>query len=345
MSSFRTCLYADHVGMQGGCPRKMPRAAAATRSCCVGHCRLDAISSRRSRSRPSTRLTMSTAGSDPFLLPLHFAHARTRFDKPARAAEFLDAEPDGSRNLTEIRTVTGHHFRMAATDDKIAKTAAHYKKLLDGLPHPPESLSQAPSSQLHVIIERAGAKRRSTALMEQLQKAFEDIGIVTFPPLNDPFLGAVDRVCMLDAEQPIEALASQRELLSTEKELQGFIWARRKQLVDFRQRGLSGFKEQARLDSGRRVDILCKRAALNQLVAIELKAAQPDDRSAGQTQQYLDDLARHAKNHDYDSAHLIVITGQPDKSVRDRVERYADARGLTVEFLLYRVQTKLLPHP
>jgi len=56
-------------------------------------------------------------------------------------------------------------------------------------------------------------------------------------------------------------------------------------------------------------------------------------------------LARHSKNHGYDSAHLIVISGQPDKSVRNRVEHYARTRGVTVEFLLYRVQTELLPHP
>jgi hypothetical protein len=53
----------------------------------------------------------------------------------------------------------------------------------------------------------------------------------------------------------------------------------------------------------------------------------------------------HAKSHGYDSAHLVLIAGQPDKTVRSRVERYAAARGLTVTFLLYRVQMDLLAHP
>lgn len=66
----------------------------------------------------------------------------------------------------------------------------------------------------------------------------------------------------------------------------------------------------------------------------------PPDRSSS-----IDDLDRHAKAHGYDSARLVVVSGQRDKSVRHRVERYTQARGLTVEFLLYRVQTKLLPHP
>jgi hypothetical protein len=83
---------------------------------------------------------------------------------------------------------------MAATDDKVAKAVAHYRKLLNALPQSPESLSQAPSSQLHVIIERAGAKRRSPNLLAQLEEAFGNEGIVTFPPLTDPFLKPTDRV-------------------------------------------------------------------------------------------------------------------------------------------------------
>jgi hypothetical protein len=123
---------------------------------------------------------------------------------------------------------------------------------------------------------------------------------MTFPALTDPFLKPRDRVCMLDTKRPIKGLASPRELFPTEKDLRSFIWARRHQLNEFQTRGLTSFRSQAaRLDSGRRVDILCKKPAQNPLVAIELKAAQPDDRSAGQTQQYLDDRARHAKGHGY----------------------------------------------
>ena len=73
---------------------------------------------------------------------------------------------------------------MAVTDDKIAKTVAYYRKKLEALPHSPRSLSQSPSSQLRVIIERAGAKRRSQELLAQLEQAFKDKGITTFPPLT-----------------------------------------------------------------------------------------------------------------------------------------------------------------
>lgn len=186
-----------------------------------------------------------------------------------------------------VLTVSALQYRSrAVTEDKIAKAVAYCRKKLDARPHPPESLSQAPGSRLQVIVKRAGAQRRSTGLLVQLESAFKAAGILTFPPLTDPFLKPSDRVRMLDAHQPLDGLAPQRELFSTEKELEGFIWARREHINAFRKRGLTGFQEQGQLDGGRRVDILCKRPSANQLVAIELKAAQPDDRSAGQIQQY-----------------------------------------------------------
>jgi hypothetical protein len=234
---------------------------------------------------------------------------------------------------------------MPVSEDKVAKAAAHYRKLLDRLPGSPESLSQAPNSELKVIVGRAGAERRTPQLLARLEVAFAEAGIVTFPRLTDPFLKSTDRVCMLDAKRPLEGLAEQRFLFQAEKDLQNFLWTRREHIDEFRKRGLSGFQQQAVLDGGRRIDILCKRTASSQLVGIELKVAQPDDRSAGQIQQYLRALARHAKNRGFASAHLIVVSGQPDKSVRDLAERHAEASGATIEFLLYRVQTKLVPHP
>ena len=255
--------------------------------------------------------------------------------------------PADSPDLTKRGLPASLHCTIAAWPLQRTRSPrpVYYRKKLKALPQSPRSLSQSPSSQLRVIIERAGAKRRSPELLVKLQKVFKDEGITTFPPLTDPFLRPDDRVCLLEAKQPIDGLAPQRELLPTEKELQAWIWNRRDQLDEFHKRGLTGYQQQVTLDGGRRVDILCKRPAHNQLVAIELKAARPDDRSAGQVQRYLEDLARHAERRGFDSAHLIVISGQPDKSVRDLVERHARARNLTVEFLLYRVQTKLLPHP
>ena len=233
---------------------------------------------------------------------------------------------------------------MAVTDEKITRCAKHYRDLLDALPEPPESLSRAPDSRLHVIIERAGGKRKGEALLARLDQAFAAAGITTHPRLTDSGLDPDDRVYMFDAKHPIK-LTPTHQLFHDEKTLENFILANQRELDLLRGLGLSPFKEQATLDSGRRIDLLCTRPSHNQLVAIELKVREPDDRATGQLQQYLDDLAKHAKNHGFDSAHLILISGQPDKTIRDRVSQYAAARGLTVTFFLYKVQMDLVEHP
>ncbi len=234
---------------------------------------------------------------------------------------------------------------MSVTDQKVARCVARYREKLDAHPRTPESLSQAPASRLHVIIELAGAKRRSEALLARLDQAFTDAEIVTYPRLTDPVLKRGDpRVFMFDRSRQIKGLTPTRQLFHDEKTLQSFILANLDEFDEFRELGLSDFRPQARLDSGRRVDLLCKRPALNQLVGIELKVREPDDRAVGQLEHYLDDLAEHARKRGC-SAHFILIAGQPEKSVRDHVESYAATRGLTVTFLLYRVQMDPRAHP
>ncbi|OBB48411.1 hypothetical protein [Mycobacterium sp. 852002-51961_SCH5331710] len=274
----------------------------------------------------------------------HILHACTdATNLPSR----LNATYLSDTEYQEVQTAggTGRHDQMMAATDKIAECVEHYKKLLQSRPRPPQSLSQAPDSQLHVIVKRAGAKRRSDTLLARLDEAFEKERIATYPRLTDPDLKSDDRVYILDAAKPIKGLAPMRELFRDETTLQEFIWKHHDWFPDLRRLGLHDFKQQAALGSGRRLDLLCKRRGSKQLVGIELKVREPDDRAVGQLQQYLDDLADHAQTNGYDSAHLIVITGQPDTSVRNRVEQYAARQGHEVTFLLYRVHMELTSHP
>lgn len=144
---------------------------------------------------------------------------------------------------------------MPVQDSDIAACVGHYRALLDAAPQPPTSLSHTPDSRLDVILRKAGAKRRTPALLARLEDAFTAAGVTTFPPLTDPDLDTKERV------------------------------------------------------------------------------------------YFFEDLKAHAQRHGFDSAHLILIAGQPDLSVRTRVEQFAAARGLSVTFLLYRVHMKLHPHP
>lgn len=181
--------------------------------------------------------------------------------------------------------------------------------------------------------------------MQRLADAFEAAGVLTHPALTDPGLSSEDRIFMLDARHPIEGLTSARQLFRAEASLEDFIFANQDLFAAFARLGLTEFQRQVRLGSGRRVDLMSTRPKLNQLVGIELKLREPDDRATGQLQQYLDDLADEAANQGYNSAHLIVITGQPDRSVKDRVEAYAKSKDMTVAFMLYRVQLDLIKHP
>lgn len=237
--------------------------------------------------------------------------------------------------------MVGQHFGMTVTDDKVAQCVEYYRRLLEA--HATKGSTQARDSRLDVIIRRAGAQRRSKPLLARLDQAFTAAGIKTDPRLTDPGLKADERVFIFDADYTFEGPPPTRQLLfPNEQTLQSFIWANRDKLDEFRDLGLKGFKQQAVLDSGRRVDLLCHRSAPKQLVAIELKVGKPDDRAAGQLLQYLDDLNEHAARHGFDSARLLVIAGQPAKSVRKRVESYAASRGLTVTFLLYSLHMHLL---
>lgn len=292
--------------------------------------------------RESVRRSASLGAGVPRFNCVHTTILVLTTDKSCRCNCQVSA---GSSKCATQSRLAVHDYCMATSEDKLAQCAAYYRRLLDGLPQSPESLSQAPDSRLHVIIERAGAKRRSEELLRRIEEAFSAEGMRTFPALTDPDLASDDRVFVLDAKRPIEGLAPRRQLFRDEKTLQEFVSTHLDWFRDLRRLKLCDFDEQAVLDSGRRVDILCKRRGSNQLVGIELKVREPDDRAVGQLQQYLDDLRSHATNHGFDSAHLIVISGQPDKSVRERVDAYAESHGAEVTFLLYRVQLELVEHP
>jgi len=174
------------------------------------------------------------------------------------------------------------------------------QRKLDAHPRTPESLSQAPASRLHVIIELAGAKRRNEALLAQLDQAFTTRRSSPTHGSRTPSSTRRPPSVMFDRQPPNQGL-TRHDSYPRREDLQSFILANLDEFDEFRELGLSDFRPQARLDSGRRVDLLCKRPALNQLVGIELKVREPDERAAGQLQQYLDDLAEHARKHGYDS--------------------------------------------
>lgn len=230
-----------------------------------------------------------------------------------------------------------------ATDDKIAGCAAYYRARLNSRPGTPESLQQATRSGLQQIIERAGAKRRTGQLLARLDEAFADARIVTFPRLTDPNNRPDERIYMFDRDHQMKGLSQARQSFPDQAALRDFILSNRHQFDALR--GLSDVKSEAKLASGRRLDLLAKRPRRNQLIGIELKLDEADDRAVGQSLHYIDDLAKEAEKFGTQPHFILIAGGQPNKSVRARIESYAETRGVGVTFLLHRVEMSLRPHP
>jgi len=233
---------------------------------------------------------------------------------------------------------------MTVTDKQIATCVKHYRRLLDARPaESPASLSQTPRSGLQQIIVRAGAKRRSTGLLAQLEEAFAAEGIVTHPRLTDPKNRPDERIHFFDRRYQIPDLAMSRQVFPTEDSLRAFLVANLHEFDELR--GLTGIKTEYKMPSGRRFDVLGRRSRLNELVGVELKLGDINDRAVGQSLQYIDDLAKEADRQGLSAHYIMVAGGQPNTAGRQRIQRHADERGVALTVLLYRVELALRPHP
>lgn len=228
---------------------------------------------------------------------------------------------------------------MAVTDDDVKLCVNYYRGLLDKRLGVPESLKRATRSGLLQIVERAGAKRRSGPLLARLDDAFAEAGIVTFPRLTDPKNRPDEPIYFFDRDHQMEGLTVNRQSFGSQNALRHFLLTNIHEFEELR--GLAAPEPEFRFPSGRKLDLLTTRPRRNQLVGIELKLSDADDRAVGQCLHYIDDLMKLAENRGM-AAHFILISGgNPNRSVRSRIENYARSRGVTVDFLLHRVEMTL----
>lgn len=214
---------------------------------------------------------------------------------------------------------------------------------MDERPGPPESLRQSTRSGLQTIIQRTGAKRRTDPLLARLDEAFDAEGIATFPRLTDPRNRPDEPIYLFGRDHQPDLLPVQRQRFLDEPSLWDFIWANRHEFDELR--GLSNFESERRMTSGRRFDLFCKRPRLSQLVGIELKLGDINDRAVGQCLQYIDDIAKEATDIGWSARFILITGGQPNSKARSRIQAYAQSLGVEVTFLLYRVELTLDVHP
>lgn len=232
---------------------------------------------------------------------------------------------------------------MAVTEDQIKACVAYYRTLLDARPDRPASLAQAPRSGLQKVLVRAGAKRRSAAVLTQLEDAFTDAGVVTLPRLTDRKNRPDERIHFFVRGAEPDGAALPRQHFKTEKSLRDYLITNLHEFAEFR--GLTGITPEKRMPSGRKIDIVAKRPRRGELVGIELKLGAIDDRAVGQALQYLDDLAKDAARQNL-SAHFFLVAGvQPNPAGRQRIQRHAASLGAAVTILIHQVEMTLTAHP
>lgn len=232
---------------------------------------------------------------------------------------------------------------MAVTENRVQACVAHYRKLLDARPDRPASLAQAPRSGLQKVLARAGAKRRSAAVLTQLEDAFTAAGVVTQPRLTDRKNRPDEWIHFFVRGAEPENVTLPRQHFKNEKSLREYLLTNLHEFAEFR--GLTGIVRERRMSSGRRLDIVAKRARRGELVGIELKLGTIDDRAVGQSLQYIDDLAKDAAKQNLSAHYFIVSGGEPNPTGRQRIQRHADAMGVTVTILVHRVEMTLTEHP
>lgn len=232
---------------------------------------------------------------------------------------------------------------MAVTDKQIATCVAYYRKLLDARPDRPASLAQAPRSGLQKILHRAGAQRRSAGVLKDLEDAFGEASIVTYPRLTDRKNSADERIHFFARGREPDGVALPRQHFTSEASLRDFLLTNLHEFDQFR--GLTGVAREKRMPSGRKLDILAKRARRGELVGIELKLGGINDRAVGQSLQYIDDLANLAAKQNFSAHYFLVAGGQPNPAGKQRIQRHADAQGVTLSILIHSVEMTLKTHP
>lgn len=175
------------------------------------------------------------------------------------------------------------------------------------------------------------------------RNAFTAAGVVTLPRLTDRKNRPDERIHFFVRGSEPDGAALPRQHFTSEKSLREYLLTNLHEFVEFR--GLTGIVPERRMSSGRRLDIVAKRARRGELVGIELKLGAIDDRAVGQSLQYIDDLAKEAAKQNLSAHYFIVAGGQPNPAGRQRIQRHADAVGVTVTILVHHVEMTLTTHP
>src|SRR3954462_2898909 len=89
------------------------------------------------------------------------------------------------------------------------------------------SLQHSPKSRVGTLVAKAGQKKISAVLLEELEERLKVARVGTFPQLTDPSNVRTTRICFFDLYYPVPCFQLPRILFKEEKELSRFLWMNR----------------------------------------------------------------------------------------------------------------------
>lgn len=208
---------------------------------------------------------------------------------------------------------------------------ASVERRLNQLPEPPTSKASAPDSKLRVLLAEAGYRRRSKRILTDLQAAFDERRIKCHPTIDDPRNTRDTRIYFF-RELPGD-LVHDAELFPKEAHLEHFIEVNYPLLTSFQ--NLDLLKRQYQLGPEKKIDLMFKDRKNNDLVGVELKKGEPDERTVQQISVYFRALEKESKREGC-GFRLVLITGQPHSDIERTLRKVTDNR-----FELWRYTVKL----
>ena len=190
----------------------------------------------------------------------------------------------------------------------------------------PLTLRSSTSSRLDVVLKKCGFRRRSASILQQLQTCLEGAGVFPQPLLTDPDLDYRQKI-YFSRRRPRER-TPRGMLFHAEMELEHFVIENFDKIEQLS--GLKIVKSQFLLDSGRRVDILCRDKLNGDYVVIELKNKDADDGVLGQILSYMKEIEKTAKKEGK-KVHGIIITGQRNSILQEIIEN----SSYPIDWLVY----------
>lgn len=232
--------------------------------------------------------------------------------------------------------------RRLSKDDRLQRLVDKTLRRVAEVPENTKSLRHMPNSRLGVIVRAAGYERISDRFLQELGKRLHDTGIGVSPELTDPANTTRTRIYFFDAKRPAKGLRPTRELFKEEKELSRFLWLNKDVLSYAKKNNLKIESREYRIAKGVILDFLAVDRETGELVGIELKAEEADDRVVGQAAKYMRALKAQAQAQGRKGARLLIVTGQPDEDLAAYVQAEAAKYGVPTQWLLYRVRFELV---